>query len=723
MRSQRGNAKLFVVAMATLAGLAVGPMAEAAPQATPTSAKADVRGVIVRFGDGIDGGMQGTSLQLPGMRFLPVRGADVDRIPSGSHVVAKVDVPQPVVDAARADDDAPAEDGQVHLSQGQLAQASQVGSAPVGSPLARATVASATSTGTSLTASRVTVVVPPPSGVQAGTQEITVAIVRPSDVRAAPATAAQIRAQVAAASTYWSEESGGRIRLAATTISAPYTSQYPCGAKMNLVWREAAERTGFTEAANKHLLLAFPKGSAGPGSACPYGLASIGSSVNSGGVAQVSDTAWPVLAHEIGHNFGLGHSQALQCTRSDADLPNLPAGCRINEYGYPWSVMAKSATDRAGALSTVQATRIGLLSAPDIVDVTAGSRTVNLNAVSTLRGLRSLRVTDPKSGEAYYVEYRTRTGRDRLLYDNVPNGVRILKVDTTQWDSRGSVVLDMTPTGRDSDNVRQLDAGKSFTSRTGGVTIRVNSAGTTASVTASIGAAAAKPRPAAPRQTARAEAVAARVAVPTVNAVSATDASARIAWAGAAAGGRYDVQTRVVGADRAGRATYGPATTWLAGTARTSAVFTGTYGGVYQVSARLRTAAGTSAWSPWQSTTFAVDAGSGASLSGRWQTVRNRAYYAGTVAATSTNGAALQRPATAATNIKVVGTRHAHGSVARVYVDGRLRTTVNTYAARTANRQVLANISVPAGRHVVRVVNLATGARPTLLLDAVAYSR
>jgi hypothetical protein len=59
---------------------------------------------------------------------------------------------------------------------------------------------------------------------------------------------------------------------------------------------------------------------------------------------------------------------------------------------------------------------------------------------------------------------------------------------------------------------------------------------------------------------------------------------------------------------------------------------------------------------------------------------------------------------------------------ARIYVDGTLRATVDTFAATPQHRSVVWLGRLPAGRHVVSVVNLATAGRPRIDVDAVMVS-
>ncbi|WP_141397250.1 reprolysin-like metallopeptidase [Mobilicoccus massiliensis] len=573
--------------------LATGPQAGGDAQVV-------IEGIVEQLADAPTD--EGSAVRLSDGRRLPLR--DAVGITRGDRVRVTVPVPDEVVDDVMAGEAVSGGDGPVEISRRELRRATTT-PAPARSELADATVEHAVAEGASVAPTGVTMLahaqkVAPAA--TAATHDVTVAIVVPKGVKGAVPTMAQVTAQLRGADAYWRQQSRGTLGLRLASVTTPYASAFSCDDNAFSMWTEAARATGFVEGPSKHLVMVLPRSAGDAG--CSYGLASMGEGVSSGGLAYVADTAWPVLAHEIGHNFGLAHAKALRCRSvTDTNLARPGSGCRIEEYGDPFDVMSASAQDAAGSLSLPQAARLGFAAAGDYVDVT-GSRTVTLDSVSSLTGVRGARVRDPRNGAIYWVEYRTRTGRDARLYLPMTAGVRVLREEaaTRAEPWAASIALDASPTGRDDDVAWTLPAGTRFTSYGGGVGVSVLALrGERASVTITLtgagrGLAGARAGLVTPIRAAAPRTAAVRPATPSVT----ISTRGIVSWRSTARGPvRYDAVVRRV----VGRST-GREQTWYARTTRTSAPLRAARGVTVQVRVRARSGSSVGSWSPWRAATF-----------------------------------------------------------------------------------------------------------------------
>jgi hypothetical protein len=178
-------------------------------------------------------------------------------------------------------------------------------------------------------------------------------------------------------------------------------TRMPCSgiaasAFLDSIQPEAFRKLGVSDYTNRYLLVVAP--SAG----CIWsGRAELGSYRSTNGVVVLHDSATSfVITHELGHTFGLGHTNFLRCDNGDADGA-WGRTCKAVEYGGTIDVMGNA--DTSSPLNTYHQWRMGLLSDSQIKQVWQ-SDVINLAPSDFANGVRAIYVRDGKS--AYWVEYR-----------------------------------------------------------------------------------------------------------------------------------------------------------------------------------------------------------------------------------------------------------------------------------------------------------------------------
>ena len=165
---------------------------------------------------------------------------------------------------------------------------------------------------------------------------------------------------------------------------------------MSSIRTEAYKRLGIADSSERYLLVVSPK------AGCVWsGRAQVGTAKSKRGTLILHNSASSfVISHELGHNFGLGHSNFLRCDTGATDGP-WGETCKGVEYGGTIDVMGNVETK--SPLNTYHQWRMGLLEDSQIKQVWL-SEVVNLAPSDFANGTRAIYMRDGKA--AYWIEYR-----------------------------------------------------------------------------------------------------------------------------------------------------------------------------------------------------------------------------------------------------------------------------------------------------------------------------
>ena len=165
---------------------------------------------------------------------------------------------------------------------------------------------------------------------------------------------------------------------------------------INQIRREAYKRLAVSDTGSRYLIISAPK------AGCVWsGRAQVGNALEHSGTLVLHDSKDSfVIIHELGHSFGLGHTNFLRCSdgKPDGAWGEI---CKAVEYGGTIDVMGNVETN--SPLNTYHQWRMGLLDSSQIKQVW-GSETLTLVPSDFAKGIRAIYMRDGKS--AYWIEYR-----------------------------------------------------------------------------------------------------------------------------------------------------------------------------------------------------------------------------------------------------------------------------------------------------------------------------
>jgi hypothetical protein len=301
----------------------------------------------------------------------------------------------------------------------------------------------------------------------------------------APYTPEDVRARVFtdpdSTNAFYKDDSYGDISLVGKddpdgdvygwyTVPAPVSDpQYGCDPDAIAEDAEsAAAADGFSSAGYDHVIYAFTHSPT-----CPWaGLGEINGSLSwiNGYIGSVS-----VVAHELGHNMGLGHAASMSCTNAGAAVAVGPT-CSTSEYGDPFDVMGNISDHLNNGFHLRQ---IGFMPA-DNVQLANGEGTYTLSATSARGGTRLLRVKRPAGSSPPYYDLDLRASNgvfdSFISTDPAVQGVMIhADADTTVLD--WTRLVDATPGSGGGFDDAALAVGRSFSDGTVTITLKSIEAG------------------------------------------------------------------------------------------------------------------------------------------------------------------------------------------------------------------------------------------------------
>ncbi|MDR1825518.1 MAG: hypothetical protein LBR27_09395 [Bifidobacteriaceae bacterium] len=301
----------------------------------------------------------------------------------------------------------------------------------------------------------------------------------------------EIQGMLDGTAAYYEQHTGWDFDFALTTSANVIHMQSPTLCAYGLAYQtveQAAAQFGQTASyfrePGRHLLLISKTDNAQCQAADGYrlGLAAYANpgplSVTGGGDITVikwgplSDFTW-VLAHELGHSFGLSHASIVPC----APAPGTAAGsfdennhgaCGWVEYGDPYDMMGGGPYISPAHRYVWDMLSAGQYEVVDAENVT--NRSIGLYGSSLSSTVKQLAVIpSPVSGVVYYVEHRYFSATDAR------NGVYVFSFEPHDWGQYLKLEVPVSVYSRPSPNLQKIPAGTTYTAEGGAIKVTVQS--------------------------------------------------------------------------------------------------------------------------------------------------------------------------------------------------------------------------------------------------------
>jgi hypothetical protein len=333
-------------------------------------------------------------------------------------------------------------------------------------------------------------------------------------------TQAAVQTAITQLNSYWSAQSNGIVTIQLAGFETRSLGQGSCDPNTALASEETSAfggmfANGAWKGTHEHLLILSAESCSADSFATVGG---VGGEIFSGNGIGTTEGI-PYLLHEFGHNLGFEHADASICTNTTsydgaaAAFSFTSTVCPTREYDDYFDIMGYTVKNATPNLSSPQRIMSGWLTNYATLTNSTRSITSTLTALGGTGGTQALKVIDPISGDAYYIEYRTDTGLDAssaefhyaLQCDPAMSGYTICELDSNAGtgdvrvlrtlpypsaNAYGTTVMATGLTAGSTDKTKRhthLNSGDSFTSVDGGFTMRVvsmsPSAGASISVT------------------------------------------------------------------------------------------------------------------------------------------------------------------------------------------------------------------------------------------------